>query len=236
MLPKGVLKRIMQLCSGFLWKGKVESSSGARVSWDTICYPKSEGGLGLKNLTSWNQACVLQSIWAVIAKSGSIWIAWIQEYLLKGRSLWDQEETQNGGSWAWKKLLKLRSLAQRFIIKQDGREMWKFHGNKYSAAAVWREIRPKKEKVAWHRLIWSPFVMPKHAIIAWMAILNRLPTKDRLKSWGLVMEEECPLCKHEQETRNHLFFECSYSKTIWKMILQQCGLRRNVLGWSYELK
>ena len=156
----------MQLCLGFIWKGKVESSRGARVSWDTICYPKSEGGLGLKNLKSWNQACVLQSIWAVIAKSGSIWIVWIQEYILKGRSLWDQEEIQNGGSWAWKKMLKLRSLAQRFIIKQDGREMWKFLGNKYSAVAVWREIRPKKEKVAWHRLIWSTFVLPKHAVIA----------------------------------------------------------------------
>ena len=113
----------MQLCSRFLWKWKVESSRGAQVSWDTIYYPKSEGGLGLKNLTSWNQACVLQNIWAVIAKSGFIWIVWIQEYILKGRSLWDHEERQNGGSWAWKKMLKLRSLAQRFIIKQDEREM-----------------------------------------------------------------------------------------------------------------
>ena len=47
ILPKGVLKRIMQLCSSFLWKGKDQSARGARVSWDCICYPKSEGGLGL---------------------------------------------------------------------------------------------------------------------------------------------------------------------------------------------
>ena len=39
--------------------------------------------------------------------------------------------------------------------------------------------------------------MPKHAIIALMTILNKLPTKDRLISWGLV---ECVLCQHEMET------------------------------------
>ena len=33
ILPKGVLKRIMQLCSGFLWKGKEQLARRARVSW-----------------------------------------------------------------------------------------------------------------------------------------------------------------------------------------------------------
>ena len=86
ILPKGILKRIMQLCSGFLWKGKEQLAKGARVSWDCICSPKSEGSLGLKDSVSWNQACVLQNIWAIITKSGSLWIAWIHEYVLKGMS------------------------------------------------------------------------------------------------------------------------------------------------------
>ena len=115
---------------------------------------------------SWNQACVLQNIWAIITKSGSLWIAWIHECVLKGMSFWDQAANQSRGSWVWQKLLNLRSLAQRFIVRKDGREMWKSSGGKYSAAAVWKDIRPKKEKVTWHRLLWSSFVVPKHAIIA----------------------------------------------------------------------
>ena len=61
---------------------------------------------------------------------------------------------------------------------------WRF-GNfqyvdsRYSTVQVWREIRPNKERVAWHRLIWTPMAIPKHIIIALMAILNRLPTMDR---------------------------------------------------------
>ena len=52
--------------------------------------------------------------------------------------------------------------------------------NKYKATVVWEVLRPKKEKNAWHRLIWGSFVVPKHAFIAWMDVLNRLLTKDRM--------------------------------------------------------
>ena len=99
ILPKGVLKKINQLCLDFFWKRREQPAKGARISWDTICYPKSEGGLGLKELVSWNKACRLQSIWAIITKSGSLWIAWIQEYVLKGKSFWDLAESSTS-SWS----------------------------------------------------------------------------------------------------------------------------------------
>ena len=35
--------------------------------------------------------------------------------------------------------------------------------------------------------------IPKHVVIAWMADLNKLPTKDRLISWGMEVEGECVL-------------------------------------------
>ena len=80
------MKRICQLCAGFLWRGKEQNARGAKVRWEDICLPKSEGGLGLKDIISWNTACMLQNIWAIICRSGSLWIAWIEEYVLKGKS------------------------------------------------------------------------------------------------------------------------------------------------------
>ena len=105
-------------------------------------------------------------------------------------------------------------MAQRFIENKNGREIWKLDGGRYRAVTVWGEIRPKKEKISWHRLVWNPFVVPKHAVITWLAILNRLPTVDRLKAWGIDKDGLCTLCKQEQESRDHLFFECSYSKAM----------------------
>ena len=62
ILSEGVLKAIAQKCSRFFWKGRDVPAKGARVIWSSICYPKNEGGLGLKDITSWNKACIVQNI------------------------------------------------------------------------------------------------------------------------------------------------------------------------------
>ena len=71
----GVLRKINQLCVGFIWKGNEQLAKEAQVSWENICYLKSEGGFGLKDIMSWNQTCVMQNIWAIITKLDSLWIA-----------------------------------------------------------------------------------------------------------------------------------------------------------------
>ena len=55
--------------------------------------------------------------------------------------------------------------------------------DKYKAVVVWNEIRPKKDKQDWHKLVWSSLSIPKHTVISWMATLDRLPTLDRMASW-----------------------------------------------------
>ena len=142
---KGAAK-INQLCSKFFWKGSNSPVRGGRVSWQAICHPKAEGGLGLKDILSWNQACISQNIWSIITKYGSLWIAWVEAYVLKASSIWQVAPAQNS-SWSWRKLLQLRNLARRFVELRNGVEVWKFPGCEYSAAAVWKEIRPIQEKV-----------------------------------------------------------------------------------------
>ena len=109
-------------------------------------------------------------------------------------------------------------------------------GRTQKTSNAWEKIRPKQEKVVWHRVLWAPFTVPKFALIAWMAILNRLPTMDRLQAWGLEVTGICVLCKQEMESRNHMFFSCAYSKQIWKEILILCGLKRATYGWEEELQ
>ncbi|XP_039051992.1 uncharacterized protein LOC120193596 [Hibiscus syriacus] len=56
-------------------------------------------------------------------------------------------------------------------------------------------------KVTWHHLVWFSGRIPKHNIIEWMAILNRLPTRrqeittslntDLLRNWGSILELCC---------------------------------------------
>ena len=85
-------------------------------------------------------------------------------------------------------------------------------------------------------MLWAPFTVPKFVLIAWITILNRLPTMDRLQAWGMEVTDICVLCKQGRESRNHLFLCCDYSKHIWEGILEMCGLRRVVYNWDEELK
>lgn len=59
LLPKAVLKRVSQICVRFFREGRDCAATGARVFWQLICSPKSEGGLGLKDPKVWNRACIL---------------------------------------------------------------------------------------------------------------------------------------------------------------------------------
>ena len=49
-----------------------------------------------------------------------------------------------------------------------------------------------------------------------MFVLNRCPTRDRLLSWGLQTDPLCLLCNLLPESRNHIYFCCSFSSEIWR--------------------
>jgi hypothetical protein len=89
------------------------------VAWSKLCVPKQEGGLGIKRIEVWNKAYMLNHIWNLFTKAGSLWVAWINANRLKGRCLWEIS-IPNSCSWSWKKLLKLRDIAKRFISFKVG--------------------------------------------------------------------------------------------------------------------
>ncbi|XP_075101599.1 uncharacterized protein LOC142177038 [Nicotiana tabacum] len=69
-----------------------------------------------------------------------------------------------------------------------------------------------------------------------MALQQRLATVDRIQKWGIQVQSESVLCSTDtEETLNHLFFECNYSKTIWHKLLQWTGMQRQVRSWNEEL-
>ncbi|CAH2047747.1 unnamed protein product, partial [Thlaspi arvense] len=57
--------------------------------------------------------------------------------------------------------------------------------------------------------------IPRSSFVAWLALLRRLPTRDRLRRWGMSVPLDCVLCSSGVETHHHLFFECGFSTSIW---------------------
>lgn len=110
ILPKACIRTMESLCARFLGSDSVQNYHGAKVSWADVCYPKAEGGLGLRRLGLWNSTLCLKLIWILLARGGSLWVAWHHHHHIKNKSLWSILESSNH-SWNWKCLLRLRSMA-----------------------------------------------------------------------------------------------------------------------------
>ncbi|KAG7568298.1 Reverse transcriptase domain [Arabidopsis thaliana x Arabidopsis arenosa] len=94
--------------------------------------------------------------------------------------------------------------------------------NHLSFMALLSTIPPPNDTVGndfflWRRSsVWFKEAVPRYSFITWLAIQGRLPTKDRLRSWGLNVTAECVLCSDGIETHAHLFFDCAFSVSIWE--------------------
>ncbi|GJW16459.1 RNA-directed DNA polymerase, eukaryota, reverse transcriptase zinc-binding domain protein [Tanacetum coccineum] len=119
LLPKTVIEDINKLLKGFLWSQGELSRGKAKIAWRKICRPKSQGGLGLKDLGVWNKAMIIKNLWHVVTDKNSLWVQWISTVKLKGKSVWAVNEEVND-SWGWKNILKLRDEVRRFIIVKIG--------------------------------------------------------------------------------------------------------------------
>lgn len=101
----------------------------------------------------------------------------------------------------------------------DDTYLWKpgncVASSSFPSADTWVALHPQGEPVFWHRQVWFPGRIPKHAFITWVLARNRLGTRDRMRAWGLQVPATCILCNTTDETRQHLFFDCVYSAEVW---------------------
>ncbi|CAN1160412.1 hypothetical protein LINPERHAP2_LOCUS23296, partial [Linum perenne] len=152
-----------------------------KISWIDISFPKVEGGLGLRNLKVWNQVLVFRLLWDIFSSQGSIWVAWLQHYRIKGRDF--ATLASGAGSWIWRRLLKHRAVFLTHFSLHDSDVCW--DGVPYDRlpiSTIWNSIRTTRPKVPWHQLVWGFGSIPRNNFFAWLLAHGRLFTKDRLIS------------------------------------------------------
>ncbi|GAA0176226.1 hypothetical protein LIER_29258 [Lithospermum erythrorhizon] len=50
----------------------------------------------------------------------------------------------------------------------------------------------------------------------------KVPTKDKLFTWEIMEDKQCVFCQHE-ESNQHLFFQFSVIRVIWRKMLMYLG-------------
>ncbi|XP_062005578.1 uncharacterized protein LOC133722723 [Rosa rugosa] len=65
--------------------------------------------------------------------------------------------------------------------------------------------------------LWNLNVQPKIKIFGWLLLRGRLKTRDRLSKFGIINDNSCPLCNRDNETADHLFGYCDFTKEVWRL-------------------
>ena len=85
--------------------------------------------------------------------------------------------------------------------------------DKVSISTVWNSIRHKAVQPSWHQYVWHSFSINKCSFIMWLALKDRLLTKDKMILFQMQVQPNCLLCSSD-ETTHHLFSDCPYFDLI----------------------
>jgi hypothetical protein len=72
---------------------------------------------------------------------------------------------------------------------------------------------------------WNSNVPPAVKTFIWRACHNLLPTRTNLRHRGVCEDVVCPICLQEEETTEHIIWECSSAADVWgasNIKLQKC--------------
>lgn len=89
-------------------------------------------------------------------------------------------------------------------------------------------------KVTWAKMICQSSAPPKCVFITWLMLHGKLVTCDYLQKIGIHVDKRCCLCDKEDETLDHLFFECDVAHDIWRGIREWVGIQRQLSKWQEE--
>ncbi|XP_021776079.1 uncharacterized protein LOC110739906 [Chenopodium quinoa] len=174
-------------------------------------------------------AAITKLLWDLAHKADSLWVKWVHTYYFKNKPWWGMAIPMKC-SWVLKRILKCRGL-----IDNIGNWDTLVQGNRFKIKKMYKAIMIQAPKVTWRRVICNNLATPKSLFLTWLAVKNRLLTKDRLQHWNIQCDPACFLCNQSLETVQHLFFACDYSRAIWSQILKLLGFQRSVGCFDVEL-
>ena len=133
----------------------------------------------------------------------------IHHVYLRNENFWDHKAPLNN-TWQWRKIMEIKEEVKSSIKDQIPAS--------YSIAKGYKLFLGQQQKQRWCTQVWSKWNIPKHSFILWMAWLNRLATRNRIKRFKDIADDKCVFCSDQQEDTEHLFFTCNWTWKCFNLI------------------
>ncbi|KAA3474835.1 GTP cyclohydrolase 1-like [Gossypium australe] len=158
-IPKGVCDEIERIARQFIWGRSVGNPKLALVGWESICQPRSCGGLELRHLQDHNNSFIMKIGFNLTSQKDALWVRFLRS------------------KYGWKSQL-LES-----ILKSNCSHLWK------SLSKVWPLLRENLmwsvgdgAKICGWKDNWIPDAGP---LLSYVFALERINLDSTLKDWVL---------------------------------------------------
>ncbi|KAL2248683.1 UNVERIFIED_CONTAM: hypothetical protein Sindi_2342000 [Sesamum indicum] len=112
--PKSVLITIERIFNGFFWRSYNSRRHIHCSSWDKMCIPVAEGGLGIRSLAEYVRACSMKLWWRFRQKS-FLWSEFLHDRYCRTRHPTHVPYNRNHSS-VWHHLCRIRDVAEPLIF------------------------------------------------------------------------------------------------------------------------
>ncbi|GKB67089.1 reverse transcriptase [Tanacetum coccineum] len=192
LLPNDLLEKLLCHIRRFFLSREIDKRHIHWLSWDRLSKPKEAGGLGFRDLRSFNLALLAN-----------------QESILHGSDLLLQGVRWPVASGAQDNLIWHYDSKGVYTVRSGYHQAlnWKKNGAGHASSSgcpteFWKQT-------------WRLKTVPKIKNFWWMACSNALAIREALFLRNYATSPTCLICHSSPETVEHLLFECEWTKPVW---------------------
>jgi hypothetical protein len=140
--------------------------------------------------------------------------------------------------WFWpharsETIVNIQTRLSEIEIGETDQPVWDTKSGVFSSVETCEKLRDRKLVVDWHGTnVWFFAAIRRHSFILWLAFHDALSTKEKLCWWGYSRDSLCLFCHASHETRDYLFFNCSFSRKIWRSLMVDCQMIDSPVSWD----
>ncbi|KAL5568003.1 hypothetical protein UlMin_024578 [Ulmus minor] len=103
-LPSSLIRELQRLCGQFWWGGDSGKRRMHWCSWEKLCSHKADGGMGLRDLRTFNKAILAKQAWRIHSQPTSLAARVLQGFYFH-RSSFLQAKVNSSSSFMWRSIL-----------------------------------------------------------------------------------------------------------------------------------